>query len=81
MIAVVLLGEYLSGCRCDMWEGNGVKKGVLDGRFDSGMSIFVLCVCVELGEPACTKLGTTFFAEWCYSVDFRQRVLGMMMKT
>ena len=24
VIAVVLLGEYLSGCRCDMWEGNGV---------------------------------------------------------
>ena len=23
-IAVVLLGEYLSGCRCDMWEGNEV---------------------------------------------------------
>jgi hypothetical protein len=23
-ITVVLLCEYLSGCRCDMWEGNGV---------------------------------------------------------
>ena len=23
-ITVVLFGEYLSGCRCDMWEGNGV---------------------------------------------------------
>jgi hypothetical protein len=23
-ITVVLLGEYLSGCRCDAWEGNGV---------------------------------------------------------
>jgi hypothetical protein len=29
--------------------------------FESGVSIFVLCVCVGLGqEPACTKLGTTF---------------------
>ncbi len=28
--------------------------------FESGVSIFVLCVCVGLGQPACTKLGTTF---------------------
>ena len=28
--------------------------------FESGVNIFVLCVCVELGQPACTKLGTTF---------------------
>ena len=41
--------KYLVGGRCDMWEGDGVKKGVLDGCFDSEVSIFVLCVCVELG--------------------------------
>jgi hypothetical protein len=23
-ITVAILVEYLSGCRCDMWEGNGV---------------------------------------------------------
>jgi hypothetical protein len=32
-----------------VWEGNGVKKAVLDRCFDSGLSIFVVCVCVELG--------------------------------
>ncbi len=26
-IAVVLLREYLVGGRCDVWKGNGVKKG------------------------------------------------------
>ena len=46
-IAVVLLREYLVGGRCDVWEGNGVKNGVLEGFCDSGVSIFVLCVCVE----------------------------------
>ena len=29
-IVVVLLREYLAGCRCDAWEGKGVKKGVLE---------------------------------------------------
>ena len=48
-ITVFLLREYLVVGRCDVLEGNGVKKGVLDGCFDSGVSIFVLCVCVELG--------------------------------
>ena len=59
-IAVVLPREYLVGGRYDVWEGNGVKKGVLDEFFDSGMSRFVQCVCVELGSPACTKLVITF---------------------
>ena len=59
-IAVFLLREYLVGGRCDGWEGKGVKKGVLDGFFDSGVSRFVLCVCVELGSPVCTKLVRTF---------------------
>jgi len=35
-IGVVKLGEYLVGCRCDVWEGNGVKKGVLDGLLRVG---------------------------------------------
>ena len=48
-IAVVLFREYLVGGRCDVWQGNGVKTGVLDGLFDSGVSRFVLCVCVEQG--------------------------------
>ena len=59
-IAVVLMREYVVGGRCDVWQGNGVKKGVLDGFFDSGVSRFVLCVCVELGSPVCTKLVRTF---------------------
>jgi hypothetical protein len=29
--------------------------------FESGVNIFVLFVCVELGQPACTKLGTHFW--------------------
>ena len=48
-IAVVLPREYLVVGRCDVLKGNLVKKGVLDGCFDSEVSIFVLCVCVELG--------------------------------
>ncbi len=55
-VTVFLLREYLVVGRCDVLEGNGVKKGVLDGCFDSGVSIFVLCVCVELGSPGCTNL-------------------------
>ncbi len=51
-ITVVLLREYLVVGRCDVLEGNRVKKGVLDGCFDSGVSIFELCVCVELGNQA-----------------------------
>ncbi len=35
-IGVVLLREYLVGCRCDAWEGKGVKKGVLDGLLRVG---------------------------------------------
>jgi hypothetical protein len=35
-IGVVLLCEYLVGCRCDAWEGNGVTKGVLDGLLRVG---------------------------------------------
>ena len=44
------------------------------------MSIFVLCVCVVRGTNL-HKVVNNFFAELCYSVDFWQRVLGMMMKT
>ena len=35
-IVVVLFVEYLVGCRCDAWEGKGVKIGVLDGLLRVG---------------------------------------------
>ncbi len=42
-ITVVLFGKYLSGCWCDMWEGNGVQKGEFGERFDSA---YFCCLCV-----------------------------------
>ncbi len=39
-----------------------------------------MCVC-GVGVTSLHKVGKNLFAEWCYSVNFWQRVLGMGMKT